>query len=138
MREIKFRLWDGQHLQPVGSITFHTDGSYHVNDEFPVNDIEMNERFGGNKYHLMQFTGLHDKNGNDIYEGDIIRCPHRVTHPKEGGVLTQYERTDLIEWDDNEGGFGRNQYEMNEYSFQVIGNIYENPELLGGNPNEIT
>src|SRR5262245_39689182 len=120
MREIKFRLWNGAAMEPVGTLTFHTDGSYHVNDEYPVNDIEMESRFGGNRYHLMQFTGLHDKNGKEIYEWDIVKdCSH----------------TDMkfaVQWDDEWAGYKLSgdfdteyNYPLSEIKCEVIGNIYE-------------
>jgi uncharacterized phage protein (TIGR01671 family) len=133
--EIKFRLWDGHKMQPVGSITFHTDSSYHVNDEFPVNDIEMEERFGGNKYHLMEFTGLKDKKGKEIYEGDYVACGLRMSingilQKTEGDVVySEGSGTFCIMTPDKDGG--HLGWEIARFChFEVIGNIYENPHLL--------
>ena len=130
MREIKFRMWDGHAMQAVGTIKFHTDRSYHVNDEYPVNDATMREKFGGNRYHLMQFTGLKDKNGCDIYEGDVL------AHNLPSG-----EHPYAVAWMMGDGFNG--WYAVIENSnpkhfisleafppCEVIGNICENPELL--------
>lgn len=57
MRELKFRMFDGSKMIPVGDITFFADGGYHVNEEFPL---------PSEQYKLMQFTGLKDKHGTEI------------------------------------------------------------------------
>ena len=82
---------------------------------------------------LMQYTGLKDKNGTEIYEGDIVKTvfgnPHWEEKVKEEIDVVIFCRgefkTKLFEL--NLSGFGRfiNTYE-------VIGNEYENPELLEG------
>lgn len=83
---------------------------------------------------LMQFTGLHDKNGKEIWEGDICAFG-------EGGVGKVVSGIDLI-GDDNDPGYHGFLLRYNEdanYLFEwdknrnvieVLGNIYENPELL--------
>lgn len=77
-----------------------------------------------------QYTGLTDKNGKKIFEGDIV------------DILTENEEIGVITWADDEAMFivdsdGWCANFDNYYSteFEVIGNIYDNPELLGGNNN---
>lgn len=81
---------------------------------------------------LMQFTGLHDKNGKEIYEGDILDCPVTTS---EGSVATQVMQ--IIWWEEQarftmfipQGRFPLGTpHPISEAV--VIGNIYENPELL--------
>jgi hypothetical protein len=79
--------------------------------------IEQDEQ-GGEQIVLMQYTGLKDKNGVEIYEGDILKAP--------------YFQTAAVEY--MESGFwckqGKHNMLPNLTDAEVIGNIYENPELL--------
>lgn len=74
---------------------------------------------------IMQFTGLKDNNSKEIYEGDVV-------FDEDG----EYSKTCVIDWDDESGGFfgkaleDNDTYSMVEIDGVVIGNIYENPELL--------
>ena len=80
---------------------------------------------------LEQWTGLFDKNGVEIFEGDIVRYPSDTPGVADGRFYTM-----VIEWERDSDGFG----EMSGFrvggdyatqkTTQVIGNIHENPELL--------
>ena len=82
---------------------------------------------------LMQYTGLHDKNGNNIYEGDIVRWGDMVGFGHEKPVRVAVVRFDPdICFDSNVGIFeyGNFAYKETDKYLTVIGNIYENPDLL--------
>lgn len=148
-REIKFRAWDIKEnkMFTPSSISFK-DGQLWVCDSYGDNKLEY-EMLKPNGL-LMQYTGLKDKNGVEIYEGDIIS--------EEAGIFQddKYKRIGLVEWNraDKETGMwelhtkkfvaiGKNEKDKNGISYyepfglacgvnkrEVIGNIYQNPELL--------
>ena len=138
-RVIKFRAWDkksNKMLQNNTKFVIWEDGSWTCKDGFTNDTLLINEDFAV----LMQYTGLKDKNGVEIYEGDVVHisstnsCPSIDSSPK------------VIEWwngmfcfDGGRGGddkitFGwwvrSNDYSISLKQIEVIGNIYENPELL--------
>ena len=120
MREIKFRTYD--------SISY---GMVYYDS---LNDIcEDAHRFIKGKYqHIMQYTGLKDKNGKEIYEGDIVKWDNVSKFRNE-----RYEHRGVVRYsngsyyplpkdDECEDDYYSNYVE----NYEVIGNIYENPELL--------
>lgn len=134
MREIKFRAfikWAKLILE-VESIDFKRKRVYCKTELGKPNPCDF---YNFDDIELMQYTGLKDKNGIEIYEGDILKYPYvrssSVNYTIEIGA---------IEWSDeycgfiidevqNIGGFcGIESKHMNE--LEVIGNIYENPELF--------
>jgi uncharacterized phage protein (TIGR01671 family) len=130
-REIRFRAWDdrAKHMVTDGFVIY-PDGKM----EFPEGGWDLHGQDDG--YPLMQFTGLKDKRGNDIYEGDI--CRGILNYPgelflndppnlvDEVGEIRMHEFMWLL-WDEDEYKQGRiDRYD----TIEVIGNIYENPDLL--------
>ena len=78
---------------------------------------------------VVQFTGLTDKNGKKIFEHDIVQAHFRNNHSKQ---------TFRVIFDDGMFLFDNNHVKVPKYdiySMKVIGNIYDNPELLGGTDN---
>ncbi len=130
MREIKFRAWD-EDLEEM-----HSKNILLYNGKFiaiecyvgePIEDfIDKPNNIIYPDWKLMQFTGLKDKNGKEIYEGDIVK----TTKIK---LSTSHFTYATIRWEN--GCFGYDTI-YGFYSFpmykdtEVIGNIYENPVLL--------
>jgi hypothetical protein len=75
---------------------------------------------------VMQYVGLRDKNGKEVYEGDLLHNRHDENYCYP--ILWNRERAGF--------GLGEDDVNLNPYQipvfWEVIGNIYENPELLNG------
>lgn len=80
-----------------------------------------------NENTLGQYTGLHDKNGKEIYEGDIVKIKYR--DEDIGKVIYEHNGFSIDVTNMNKN-YGRVSF-VNNF-MEVIGNIYDNPELLGG------
>lgn len=128
MKEIKFRAWDTNH-----KCFYH----WFLRDFEILQKInnEMTDCMGSNIIE-MQFTGLKDKNGKDIYEGDILNCQWNIDKNIPGDIVEYIIDTKgncdvaCFALVDANGNY-RNMWNYNtKHILQVVGNIYENPELL--------
>lgn len=122
MREIKFRAWDDRENQMSSRIELDFYGRIEVNAAFATMLREGHVT-------LMQFTGLRDRNGREIYEEDIL-----LEHGSRKYVVRWYGqqatiRLGLIHKDAVFGG-SLSFASCDPINIEVIGNIYENPELL--------
>lgn len=120
-REIKFRAWDKE-----ADVPFMSD----VN----MMGYQLGNYLSQDRYVVMQYTGLKDKNSKEIYEGDIVK------------YVTNYygnrkENQTVVEWIDDleHDGFGEPLamgYMFRGGELEVIGNIYENSDLLAPKHNQ--
>lgn len=130
MREIKFRAWnkENEKMNDVFGLRFVGDVGYFVYlDDGQDAAIEYDQE----EVIIMQYTGLKDKKGEEICEGDIVHIKWEENDPNSEFYL-------VVEW--NEGSYYANESRGSfldepidkQYASDllVIGNIYENPELL--------
>lgn len=145
IREIKFRAWDKKNkiMRTVWSI----DWSFNRSEiqSISLNDVidEQNTLWNDN-FELMEFTGLLDKNGKEIYEGDIIKITYgtfnfkgkkevitdvyfaqqafRYRHDDGSGSVLYFNSVEIIKG-----------YEAITQDVELIGNIYEHKNLLDAN-----
>lgn len=124
-RPIKFRAWvTGLTKEPMMIYQYKPwEFSIDFKGTLIIHDYMIRESFEEDGYKLMQFTGVHDKNGKEIYDGDIFKAPH------DFGPAGYHERIGLVQYDTILGY--QWQYWLLD-KLEIIGNIYENPELLEG------
>ncbi|MFR6586127.1 YopX family protein [Lacticaseibacillus rhamnosus] len=126
-REIKFRVYSDHYrkMYPVSNIEWDSDGRMWVTADDGKNGVELID----DEAHLMEYTGLHDKNGREIYEGDVLDIGLRDQDGKPAIAPVSYATYDAGYVLDN-GGNGI--WQRLTEDCEVIGNIFENPELLEG------
>lgn len=136
MREIKFRAWDKKYnkmryLDMGDSFRFWADGSWTgVNTVYLPGTLTTDHE----KATLMQYTGLKDKNGIEIYEGDIITDTEYygevLFHDKRYEVGDHSGKLAWCIFDKEKGDYITLGPCNDKYTWKIISNIYENPELM--------
>jgi uncharacterized phage protein (TIGR01671 family) len=120
MRELKFRAWDviNKKMYPIAYPTWNgmTEGKI----DFLNHKVETIDTDGDNIPIVMQYTGLKDQNGVEIYKDDIVKRENFNAVVKEINGCWMFER--------------KADYYVNAHWYmsdsEVIGNIHENPELI--------
>lgn len=142
MRIIKFRYWE----KPDASVNF--EGKMHYDS-----DEYFNKWCGNPEYETMQFTGLLDRHGKEIYEGDIVTGQYSHYDPLQDAYIEDEKMGGIVFFNEHKWSFKAIQHlcdkdregKMRYFDLfdeklywggqrfgdmEVIGNVYENPELL--------
>ena len=142
MKDVKFRAWDGREMfyDVQNAYKGHT-GKHHPLES--AHAVSFGEALKLDLFEVMQFTGLKDISGKDVFEGDCLKTPRSQIVKV---VRYQVDRASFLMANVSDFQFEQNwdiwqkitQKYLWEFEFQVIGNIHENPELLhskrgGGN-----
>ena len=123
MRDIKFRAWNkntkkmykiGQITLEKGTWNYEPDNREYIGMSMPYQP----------SFILMQYTGLKDKNGTEIYEGDIVKSYYYI--PKQDGTEGERYTIKTIEYDEVRCKYNIDMFE----NLEIVGNKWDNPELL--------
>ena len=129
MRPLKFRAWDVNQntmlYNPNTPLTIIEAEGLGLNELFGLNDFL---KWLANRYELMQFTGLYDQNGKEIYERDIVTAHNLKTQETWKGVVG-FE-VGMFTFSDEGLGAVDLHFITRQDTCEVIGNIYENPTLI--------
>jgi uncharacterized phage protein (TIGR01671 family) len=135
MRDIKFRAWDKQYskMHPVTRLGFrqYEDNVSHVCIDNP-SGLGLFE-FVIDQVELMQYTGLKDKNGIEVYEGDVAEYRDDSNTLQTGIVV--YSQIACGFYIEAFGGDDEGNQDIQlhrDYDIKIIGNVHENHELLEG------
>lgn len=118
MREFKFRVWD---------IVWKKMLTHEDLWDAPFNELFISTP-DQRPYNIMQYTGLKDKNGREIYEGDSILYDRNIAPSIDS-------RKYVVKWEDSKFVLTNSSETIDDFTsdiIEVIGNIYEIPELLEG------
>jgi uncharacterized phage protein (TIGR01671 family) len=129
MRELKFRAWDKYHKVFRSNVDVVLFTKYSTHDPFlkMVHVDNYNNKdndFNNDRIVIQQYTGLKDINNKELYEGDIVKIL-----PNNYIALAEYSQESCAYLLKNKNGY-RGYFSIIQEGFEVIGNIYENPELL--------
>ena len=127
MRDIKFRIWDTENKEMLKVQELDFEPTFY-GGRIAIRPDQYNDYFDTEDMILMQYTGLKDKNGKEIYEGDILRFNEVDTAIVEWNEKYAYFMVRPIQDYYFDSDVLGHAIEYN--NAEIIGNIYENEDLL--------
>lgn len=131
MRELKFRAWDKKEKKWVGADFWYEEVGLNFNVQ-PPSTLTMS---GKERYVIVQYTGLKDKAGNEIYEGDLLGGKY-LNFGVSKGAVAEVKMGVINDTDGYSHGstwgwvVGKESLLDLASGFEILGNIFENPEMI--------
>lgn len=123
-REIKFRAWYEKDKQMIDWFSLTQNAWNTFRGEQPLSLIYEILVARKDDFNVMQYTGLKDKNGTEIFEGDITKDKNVIMWHKEKALFAEHFYSTF------QGVCNLSSYPILSQGIEIIGNIHENPELL--------
>ena len=132
----KYRAFTHGQMRQVTQLEWNGDGLKYVwvmpsvKRHYKTREYRTINRLSASEVELMQYTGLKDKNGVEIYEGDVLGMLHKKHGLQNTKVVVWDEVHACFDWEDANGDSWPDGFTGFYDEYEVIGNVYENPELL--------
>ena len=128
---LKFKVWDKEKQVFLKDVYISQDGELYEFSTFTTFRVVITYLNSENKK-VLKFTGLHDKNGSEIYEGDVLRIKDGLYRVAWNGCFSSFFMKNLEKDKKYDDLYFLN---ANYKSAEIIGNIYENEEFLKNEKN---
>ena len=126
MKELKFRIWDKERETFLNNVFIGSDGTLYQFSKDTIFGTAITYLDSENKK-ILQYTGLHDKNGKEIFEGDIIKIKDETYRITWNGCFSSFDMTNIDKAKQYKDLYILNRdYQQSE----IVGNIYRNRKLL--------
>ena len=126
MREIKFRAWDTENKEMLKVQELDFEDTFY-GGRLSIRTDQYNDYFDMEDMILMQYTGLKDKNGIEIYDGDVLQIDIERACVKWNNKYGYFQLVPIRDYYFDSDVIGQ---ALEYLQTEVIGNIYDNPELL--------